>query len=179
MPGSAVPTTSRMQIILGKSLLCAFFGLSSAAGLLAADRALADSQPEAVSCQATAAAYADRNAAPANLNDSAIAWGIEGAIVGGLTGRGSDRDGWSRRGAKRGARAGAALGVVDALGSLDPADWQALYDEAYDACLAGASLRDAQTGTPCPSTATVIEGGRSLDTGGRYSAGSRSATGCR
>ncbi len=147
--------------------------------VLPARSAQADSLPEPDNCQQKAAAYADRNAAGADINESAIAGGIDGAIVGGLTGRNAGRDGWSPRGAKKGARVGGALGVADALGSLDPDDWQRLYGEAYDACLAGTSLPERGIGQPCPSTATVIEGGRSIDTGGRYSTSSRSSADCR
>lgn len=139
---------------------------------------LADSGPEAGACDAQAAAYADRHAAGADLSQGAIAGGIDGAVVGGLTGRRPGPDGWSPHGARRGARAGAALGVLDALGTVDPADWQALYDRAYEACLEGAPLPAPSGPDDCSSTTRVIEGARSRDRGGLYSTGSR-LDGCR
>ncbi|MXN65661.1 hypothetical protein GR183_12170 [Stappia sp. GBMRC 2046] len=139
----------------------------------------ADSVPELGACDAPAAAYADRHAvAGADLSAGAIEGGIDGAVVGGLTGRRPGPDGWSPRGARRGARAGAAIGVLDALGTVDPAEWQALYDRAYEACLTGAPLPPPSRPEDCSSTTRVIEGARSRDRGGLYSAGSR-LDGCR
>lgn len=139
----------------------------------------ADSGPEPAGCEDQAADYADRYvAAGAGLSEGAIAGGIEGAVVGGFTGRRPGPDGWSPRGARRGARAGAALGVMDALGQVDPADWQALFDIAYEACLTGAPLPAPTTAGDCSSTTRVIEGAHSRDRGGLYSTGSR-LEGCR
>nr|WP_246270808.1 hypothetical protein [Hongsoonwoonella zoysiae] len=112
------------------------------------------------------------------MSQGAIAGGIDGAVVGGFTGRRPGPDGWSQRGARRGARAGAALGVLDALGRVDPTDWQALFDIAYEACLAGTPLPAPSGAADCSSTTRVIEGARSRDRSGLYSTGSR-LNGCR
>ncbi len=132
-PPSMVARANRQ---IGRYIALAFLVFSAPA--------TADSTPSPESCSAIAKDYADQNAAPADVNDAAVAGGMDGAVLGGFGGRRPGPDGWSARGAERGARALGALAVLNSM-QPDPEDWRAKYQSAYDSCMAGPPPRVLRT----------------------------------
>lgn len=129
------------------------FGLA----LLAALPARGDSGPDAERCAAEAEAYANQEARTSVSGEDVAGAAMDGAVVGGLAGRGPGD--WSARGAARGARLGGGLATLDALSESREQDWQALYAKAYYACLAG-EPRPPTRQERCGSSAIITGAGQ-------------------
>ncbi|MCA1297510.1 hypothetical protein [Stappia indica] len=125
--------------------------------LLAPPLARGDSGPDAERCAAEAEAYANQEARTSVSGEDVAGAAMDGAVVGGLAGRGPGD--WSARGAARGARLGGGLATLDALSNSREQDWQALYAKAYYACLAG-EPRPLTRQERCGSSAIVTGAGQ-------------------
>lgn len=135
-------------------------------GLLVAFETRADSGPEPVdtsrsqACVEIASDFADRDTPRGPHAGDVAAAGIEGAIVGGLAGRDRRGTGWSPDGAARGARTAAGIAALEGVGHVDAAAWQAAFDRAYAACIAG-EARPLTRRERCRSTGVVTGSGQS------------------
>lgn len=134
-------------------------------GLLVALETRADSGPEPVdaaqsrACVEIASDFADQDTPSGPHAGDVAAAGIGGAIVGGLAGRDRRGTGWSPDGAARGARTAAGIAALEGLGQVDAAAWQAAFDRAYAACMAG-EARPLTRRERCRSTGVVTGSGQ-------------------
>lgn len=125
----------------------------------------ADSGPEPVdptrsqACIDMASDFADQDTPRGPDADDVAAAGIDGAIVGGLAGRDRFGTGWSPGGAARGARTAGGIVALRGLGRVDVEAWQAAFDKAYAACMAG-EPRPLTRRERCRSTGIVVGGGQ-------------------
>ena len=125
----------------------------------------ADSGPEPVdptrsqACIDMASDFADQDTPRGPDADDVAAAGIDGAIVGGLAGRDRFGAGWSPGGAARGARTAGGIVALQGLGRVDAEAWQAAFDKAYAACMAG-EPRPLTRRERCRSTGVVSGGGQ-------------------
>lgn len=132
--------------------------------------ACADSGPEPVdaamsqACADMAADFADEDTPRGPAAGDVAAAGIDGAIVGGLAGRDRFGTGWSPGGAARGARTAGGIAALQGLGRVDGEAWQAAFDKAYAACMAG-EPRPLTRRERCRSTGIVVGGGQQRGVG--------------
>lgn len=125
----------------------------------------ADSGPEPVdpamsqACADMAADFADQDTPRGPDAGDVAAAGIDGAIIGGLAGRDRFGTGWSPGGAARGARTGGGIAALEGLGRVDEQAWQAAFDRAYAACMAG-KPRPLTRRERCRSTGVVVGSGQ-------------------
>jgi hypothetical protein len=156
------------------AFLAGMAGIALACSGLVVMPARADSGPEPVppvseeTCARAAAHHADLDTPRGPDGEDVAAAAIEGAVIGGLGGRDRRGTGWSPGGAARGARLGGGLAALDGLDRPDPERWQAAFDRAYAACMAGEPLPPTRR-ERCRSGAVVTGSGQ----GGIYGASSR------
>ncbi|QGZ36854.1 hypothetical protein [Stappia indica] len=103
--------------------------------------------------------FADQDTPRGPDADDVAAAGIDGAIVGGLAGRDRFGAGWSPGGAARGARTAGGIVALQGLGRVNAEAWQAAFDKAYAACMAG-EPRPLTRRERCRSTGVVSGGGQ-------------------